>query len=117
MIPYHHLLADQKTYERRNVYVLPEELKINTNITPEIRHRSIYDVAVYQSEIVLSGRFEISSFDKLNIDSTKILWNDIQIQTGITDFRGITNPISIEWNGKPRAMESGVVANLSLIHI
>lgn len=111
VIPYNHLLADQKTYERRNVYVLPEELKINTNITPEIRHRSIYDVAVYQSEIVLSGRFEISSFDKLNIDSTKILWNDIQIQTGITDFRGITNPITIEWNGKPRAMESGVVAN------
>jgi inner membrane protein len=111
VIPYLQLSADQKNYERKNGYVLPDVLKINTNITPEIRHRSIYDVAVYSSEIELSGSFDHVSIEKLNIDSTKIFWKEISVQTGITDFRGIADPIFIEWNGKAHAMEGGVVAN------
>ncbi len=111
VIPYLQLTTDLKNYERRNVYLLPDVLKIHTSITPEIRHRSIYDVAVYTSDIELSGSFDRISLEKLNIDSTKIFWNEIRIQTGITDFRGITDPVSIVWNGHALAMEGGVVAN------
>jgi inner membrane protein len=111
VIPYLQLSADQKNYERKNVYVLPDVLKINASITPEIRHRSIYDVAVYTSDIELTGTFERISTEKLNIDSTKIFWNEISIQAGVTDFRGISDPVSITWNDKARAMEGGVVAN------
>jgi len=111
VIPYLQFSDDQKNYERRNVYVLPDVLNINTTITPEIRHRSIYDVAVYTSEIELSGTFDRILLEKLNIDTAKIFWNEISIQTGVTDFRGITDPVAIIWNGNARAMEGGVVAN------
>ncbi|MBK9381695.1 MAG: inner membrane CreD family protein [Chitinophagaceae bacterium] len=43
---------------------------------PEKKKRGIYEVAVYKTDIMLTGRFNNIPWQKLEIAADQILWNE-----------------------------------------
>ena len=110
-IPYN---ERQKTSDGKIIEVkkwasfMPDQLKITGSLTPEERHRSIFTVMVYQSDIQLQGSFAPIDFQKLNIDKADLLLNEAYICMGLSDFRGIDNVVKIKWNDSSYEFNSGL---------
>lgn len=96
---------------KHTLCLLPEQLGIQGDIAPETRHRSLYNVTLYRSSIVLNGRFNIQSVQKLNIDPSAILWKEAKLLLGINDARGLEQEVTMQWNGQSIILESGVPEN------
>lgn len=92
-------------------YCLPEELKINGNLFPEIRSRSIYKVVLYKTTLNIQGNFSAERFTELGVESGRLQLNDAQLCFGLTDNRGIENQLFILWNGADRPFNAGVPKN------
>jgi inner membrane protein len=70
-------------------YFVPEDLTVNGTVAPEVLHRGIFDVAVYDSKVNIKSTFGNISFDKWNIPDEQVLWNDAALIIGIKDLQGI----------------------------
>jgi inner membrane protein len=88
-------------------YFLPNNLIINGNITPEKRHRGIYEIIVYGSKLSFSGDFSAIDYTKLGIQPETIAWKDAALLVSISDFRGIKDNVTLNWNGQPSVFNSG----------
>lgn len=83
------------------IYLLPQSLNIAVELAPEIRHRGIYDIPLYNAKAKLSGAFSLAELQNLSIEQPEnIQWQDATLAIGISDLRGIRDVIPIEWNGK-----------------
>ncbi|SEW20131.1 cell envelope integrity protein CreD [Chitinophaga arvensicola] len=93
------------------VYLLPENLKINGELLPEKRHRSIFNVAVYHAKLQLSGTFKPDALASLNIPPSALDWGHAFLMIGISDLHGIDNQVQMMWNGKNYLFNPGVVSS------
>lgn len=92
-------------------YFLPEELKVDGSLTPEIRNRGIFDVAVYSSNLAVEGFFKSPKIE--TSESIQVDWKGAFITIGISDLRGIKEAINFTWNGSSLVCEPGVkIGNL-----
>jgi inner membrane protein len=100
--------GEKKTTQRwesrqRRAVVLPDELKIRGELTPEVRKRGIYEVQVYTADLVVSGAFreleaniaDLSDPDRLEA----IEWSKAMVGFGVSDPRGIVSVDGFEFNG------------------
>ena len=92
-------------------YFLPEKLNINGSVEPEVRHRGIFEAAVYKSNIDLKATFNTPSFAGQSIADTDILWADAQIVLGIRDLRGISDNPALTVGGVSCAGEPSNTLN------
>ncbi len=92
-----------ETRQRRAI-VLPDRLKYEGSLSPEMRHRGIYRVQVYTADLLVSGIFvnleaTIASLvpdDRLeNID-----WEKAVVGFGVSDPRGLVQVDGFEFNGR-----------------
>lgn len=97
-------VPEQKQY----AYFLPDDLYIKGQITPEMRHRSIYSVPLYSSGIKITGQFAQPDFTRLNIDANNVLWNEAMLIVGLNDSRGFDSAIKLNWNNASSLMENAV---------
>ncbi len=91
-IPYETSLKDEKgvvTTEKHYFFITPEILNIKTNLIPEERHIGIYKSILYKSDLEISGTFGKMALE-VPTDS-RILWNEVYMNIGISDLRGMTN--------------------------
>jgi inner membrane protein len=81
------------TEHTEKAFFLPELLNINGTVAPETRHRGIFDVVVYTTDLGLKSEFKYPDFKALNINEKDVMWKDAYLAFGITDLRGISeNP-------------------------
>jgi inner membrane protein len=83
---------------KRYAHVLPDNLKIDGTLAPEMRYRGIFQIAVYNSKINFKGNFGDLSLKELNIPEANILWKEAFASIGISDLRGIEDEIVFKWN-------------------
>jgi inner membrane protein len=81
----------------KQLFLLPENLDVDGSIVPEIRLRSIYKVLLYRSDINTSGSFKITLPKDIDINSLQL--SEAKICYGISDFKGIEEKLSINFNG------------------
>ena len=62
---------------------------MNGKMLPEVRHRSLYSVTLYRSNLSLSGVFDPGYIQKLGIAPSDIVWSDCQLLMGLDDARGL----------------------------
>jgi inner membrane protein len=87
-------------------HILPEALNITGNIEPEKLRRGIYEIAVYRSDISVSGVFKLTE----NVDRTKlkeIQYDKAFLTLGISDLRGIEDQIILNWNNNNLQAQPG----------
>ncbi len=70
-------------------FFLPEKLDITGQVTPEVLHRGLFDVAVYNSSLDIKSDFKRPDFGAMNITDNHVLWKDAYMIFSITDLRGI----------------------------
>lgn len=117
--------TDEKIVQvKEYIHFLPTELKITGNIIPDRRHRGIYEIVVYNSNVTLSGSFEDVIFSDLDIPIEDIQFDNATVSIGIDDLRGIEKQVTLQWNsdtvlfrpGTPtnEVIESGINAPVAL---
>ena len=89
-------------------YLLPETLKINGELLPEQLHQGIFNVAVYNAKLQLSGTFNSR---ELAASSDSLEWAKSVLLIGISDLHGIDNQVQMMWNGKSYLFNPGMVNN------
>lgn len=83
---------------RRLAYVLPDKLSINGQLKPEQRHRGIYDVMLYSSDLQIDGRFDPLPLQQLQLSADKVIWNEAYVAMGVTDAKGLRDELQLKWN-------------------
>jgi inner membrane protein len=114
LIPYIESQKDDKgkiVQVKRLIHYLPEQLNIDGKLLPEIRHRSIFKIVLYKSDLTIKGKFLPVNFTTLGIDPASVLWNEVRICFGITDNRGIAEQLELNWNNTAMAMDPGISTN------
>ena len=93
------------------IYLLPNELNIEGDISPEKRYRGIYEVVVYDSKLKINGLFKPLNLEKLNILKENIHFDKASLNIGIEDLKGIEEQINLEWNNERFLFDSGTSTN------
>jgi inner membrane protein len=106
---------EEKVTSVHRAYFLPEHLQIGAQVNPEVLHRGIFDVAVYQSKVQMEARFSEPDFSAWNIPDSKVHWKEAAMIYGLSDLRGISeNPAfssgSISFDAEPSS-DIGVIIN------
>ena len=87
----------QKEQEKEvidNLYILPDNLHIKAELKTEILHRGIYDVAVYNTVVRVSGNFSPANLDAVNLSADQLLPEKARVAFSISDLKGLkTNPV------------------------
>jgi len=92
-------LSDGKQIEEvtesiHRAYFLPEDYEVKSKVAPEVLHRGIFDVAVYEAEVIMQAAFALPDFAGWNIPDEQVHWKEAVLLNGITDLRGISeNPV------------------------
>ncbi|MES2430660.1 MAG: cell envelope integrity protein CreD [Bacteroidota bacterium] len=111
VIPYveEHETSDKKI-ERitKQLILLPDELSVNGKIATQVKHRSIFQVPVYTSNIKLSGKFDSIKVDKLIVPLERLQFEKASVCVGISDFKGIGENLQLSWNKNISNFESGL---------
>lgn len=94
-------------FEREHAVVLPEALAVDGEFTVSTRYRGIYDVTVYQGDLVLAGRFLPPDFGNALRDGDRVRADDAFLVLQVSDNRGIRGETSLSWNGAPLGVEPG----------
>ena len=92
-----------------NIQILPESLHVSGIVNPEIRYRGIYEVVVYGAKIKMNGTFNKPDLRSLNIEESAVKWKDASLTLGISDLKGIKEPIRIDFNAGPYMASPGTM--------
>jgi inner membrane protein len=101
MVPYNEIGKDDKgTYvAKKNAYFLPDKSDISSVVYPEKRHRGIYQVIVYRSDIIMNLKFNPLQWQQLKIPPETILWNEAVLIFAVSDnIKGINEDLYVNWN-------------------
>jgi inner membrane protein len=103
---------------------LPDNLQETVEAQPQVRHRGIYEVVLYQSKVALKGSFPWPNFGNFPFQPSRVLWNKAALVQGLSDIRGIQKDAKLTLDGRAIPLEpglppiqtvaSGIHANLDL---
>lgn len=79
-------------------YFLPDALTADGLVDTEIRHRGIYDVAVFSTNLKFAGSFQ-PDFAAAGIAADRIDWNHARVLFGVSDLRGVRSVSSFKITG------------------
>lgn len=86
-------------------FFLPSDLQVAGQLKPQVLHRGIFDVAVYESTLRLTAAFDAPDVGALGIATENVLWNEARIVAGISDLRGIAEPPVLKVGDTPLSVE------------
>ncbi len=92
-----------------HLFILPDSLDVNGQVSHELRLRSTYKVLLYKSSLQNTGNFNFNI--PKEIDSSLIQWQDARICYGLSDFKGIEEKLIIQYNGKDYELSPGLPSN------
>ena len=88
----------------KQVYLLPEELRVKGDVRTENRHRGNFDVTVYTADLTLDGSLQMPNLSDY-VDSIYDL-SKAEVLLSLSDFRGLSENVVLRLNGKDYPMRS-----------
>lgn len=90
--------------ENKFLYVLPDNVTYNTQVTPVAKSRGMYETVVYDSAVAINGDFNLSKVDlkNPNLDLAKAMF-----VVGVSDMSGLYQETSLTLNNKNYPMSRG----------
>ena len=128
-IPYYEVTTGKDGKKEKTmsvIQILPESLSIRGEVKTQELKRGLYEIVVYNAPIELKGNFLLpDELSKLPESSwNEIFFGDAMLNIGISDLRGISEQVKMQWNdqllvfnpGVPQAMilSSGVSVHVDL---
>jgi inner membrane protein len=99
---------NQTTEVTRYLCLLPDTLSSRGTLTPERRHRGIYEAVVYRAQLHVQGAFQAPPLADLGVSPAAVRWSEAFVALGISDLKGIRNSLNISWDGQARPFEPGL---------
>ncbi|MCM2265850.1 MAG: cell envelope integrity protein CreD [Desulfuromonadales bacterium] len=97
----------RETVNRRDLYLLPNNLEISADVDPSTRYRGIYEAVVYSSQIRMTGDFDLAPLKQSGVAYENILVDEATILLGMTDMKGVRDQIAASVNGQAIEMNPG----------
>ncbi len=110
VVPYTQLNEKKEVY-RTDLYILPDQLKIDGKIMPEALNRSLYRILLYRSDLKLTGTFNFNHPNLKSIPPENIIWKDARLCIGVPDTRGLEEEVKLTWNDTSGVLEAGLPDN------
>ena len=85
--------VEREVTEERTALILPETLRAEGTLEPELRKRGIYGIRVYTVDLNLSGTFKKPDFTTLDARCAEVHWNKAGLMVSLSNtkaFRGIS---------------------------
>jgi inner membrane protein len=114
VLPYKETATDEKGQAieiKRQAFILPDQLNIDATVSPEKRHRGIYEVMLYSSRLLIGGSFNSLPLQQLKIDPASVAWNEAYICLGLADSKGLKEEIKVKWNDSTVTLNPSVFSN------
>lgn len=93
----------------KQLICLPENLRLSSQLIPEIRPRSIYKVLLYRSVNQFNGNFLVRL--PKDIDPLTVQWKTASICMGLTEIKGIEERVTVSAGGQDIELSPGLPAN------
>lgn len=93
---------------KQYLHFMPDALNIDGNLKSKPLKRSIYEIAVYKSEVNITGNFKIDPKELDQMNPSELLWNEAVMWIEISDLKGVKNELNITLNGKNYAFRPGL---------
>lgn len=92
----------------RELFVAPELVKLDSQLNTEMKKRAIYEVIVYDTEIVGSATFKLpDDLDRFGVTRDQIDFNRAELRFGLSDARGLAGDNKVVVNGKTLELQPG----------
>ncbi len=88
------------------VHVLPESLIVNGKIIPKSLNRGIFEIAVFDSQSTIKGKFDLRNLT--DIEPDQLITDKARLSLGISDLKGIQDDVKVKWNSEVISFESGI---------
>jgi len=85
-------------YIKKFAYFLPGQLNIDAQVQPQEKHRGIYKVMLYNTDVHMNGRFDTIDLGQLNVHPDQVLWKDVFVRMNISDSKGLNDELQLRWN-------------------
>ncbi len=106
--------AAVRTEEVRTIrawaYFLPAELEVSGRLDPSLRHRGIFTIPVYETELAVRGRFQPVA-TAIGIDGAVYDWAKARLLASLTYPRGLRTAPELRCAGAAVKLEPGVPRN------
>jgi inner membrane protein len=96
-LPY--TVVHKEGVEKRYFHILPDTIELRGTLTPHVRHRSLYEVLLYNAQLAVTGNLTVPDLARHGINPDAVLWAEATVSVGISDLRGVKAPIVITCNG------------------
>jgi inner membrane protein len=87
-------------------YFLPSELDVSGRLAPSLRHRGIFTVPVYETQLAVRGRFRPAPAS-LGVDGALYDWTKGRIIVGLQFPRGLRSAPVVQWGEQAVTLEPG----------
>ncbi|KPM48945.1 cell envelope integrity protein CreD [Jiulongibacter sediminis] len=81
-------------------YLIPENLRVKTNINPSIRNISIFETVIYNADLSMKGNFGDLKDRLYFLKPESIDWQKTELYIGLSDLRGLKSDSQIKVNGQ-----------------
>lgn len=94
--------------QRKTAYFLPDSLSVTGDVKPEVRYRGIYKVVTYRAVLHVAGSFPAPDPSLLQLDDANPAAGNVWVELGITDMRGINQPVHLKLGDSTLAAQPGI---------
>lgn len=91
-------------------HVLPRDLAVTGDVKPVLRSRTLYPVVLYGARLRLEGAFDLPGPDAAELSGYQVRRDQAVVSVGVTDLRGLRDPLRLQWNGRALELEPGRTA-------
>ncbi len=99
--------TDVPTVVKRYAWFLPADYDVKCSLAPSDRYRGIYKAVLYRGDFIFKGTFARPKFDEWKIEDKAVLWDEASVVFAVTDLRGVTNELNIQFGEKQLPMQPG----------
>lgn len=95
-------VVNEKTTQTTTEWLtfLPENLAVDGSVATEIRHRGIFEAAVYRGDLRVKGTFlRPDPGAVVTLDRAEVLWQEAVLAFAVSDLRGLRSKLELDWNG------------------
>jgi len=103
--------VEEEIVNRYYYHILPENLKITGEVTPEKRKRGIFEVVVYGSELKISGNFDNYKFEDFELNVNNLELDKAFVTIGISDLKGVTEQVKIKMDDSTIMFSPGLISS------
>lgn len=88
-------IVTESIEEIKYLYFFPDQLNLQSEISPKLKKRGIYKTAVYKSKTEIEGSFTVPNIQEEDISMENIIWEKARLILKTSNLKGVNDQMSI----------------------